>query len=136
MKKSRFVILPLIIGAFLLYLFYGDDYQVVEETDAAEHLTVDRYTAELQNSPEIQGYKRFTDEEEKTIVVLSLGSDNQGKGIDVAGVVNDEEGTVITVEFTEEETGKDNPYIIISLDSVTDPLFVQTEGGLFFEEIE
>ena len=134
--KGSFIILPVIFTGLIALGIFGNSYWVLENTRATEVFTIDQYVIQLQESPDIQGFKRFTVDEENKMIVLSLGEDNQGKGIEVMEVDQDE-STTITVKLIEKTAiTEDNPYILIGLHEIKDPIIVKTEGGLFFDELD
>ncbi|MCV0023635.1 hypothetical protein ACWH4V_20355 [Bacillus mojavensis] len=86
----------------------------------------------LQTHDEVKGYQVFTISEGKKMVVVSLGSSEKDKKLEVSVVKFSPKETIVTVKRKPvSEENEKNPYILIGLDKID-----QDESGDRFEETD
>lgn len=91
----------------------------------------------LQMHDDVKGYQVFTISEGKKMVVVSLGSSEKDKKLEVSDVKFSPKETIVTVKRKPAPTANEkNPYILIGLDKIEGDLIVQDETGDRFEETD
>ncbi|MCO4852433.1 hypothetical protein [Bacillus vallismortis] len=95
------------------------------------------YANYLQMHEDVKGYQVFTISEGKKMVVVSLGSREKDKKLEVSGVKFSPKETIVTVKRkTTPKANEKNPYILIGLDKIEGDFIVQDESGDRFEETD
>lgn len=95
------------------------------------------YANYLQMHDDVKGYQVFTISEGKKMVVVSLGSSEKDKKLEVSDVKYSPKETTVTVErIPASKANEKNPYILIGLDKIEGDLIVQDETGDRFEETD
>lgn len=93
------------------------------------------YANYLQMHDDVKGYQVFTVLEGRKMVIVSLGSSEKDKKLEVSGVKYSPKETVVTVKRKPAPTANEkNPYILIGLDKIEGDLIVQDETRDRFEE--
>ncbi|MGW8262263.1 hypothetical protein ACWHAR_19865 [Bacillus sp. LR--39] len=86
---------------------------------------------------DVKGYQVFTISEGKKMVVVSLGSSENEKQLEVSDVNFSPKETIVTVKRKPAPTANEkNPYILIGLDKIEGEFIVQDEKGNRFEETD
>lgn len=108
------------------------------EKDRLDEVTViNIYVNDLQMHDDVKGYQVFTISEGKKMVVVSLGSSEKEKKLEVSDVKYSPKETVVTVKRKPVPNANEkNPYIMIGLDKIEGDLIVQDESGNRFEETD
>ncbi|NLS41513.1 hypothetical protein EYH65_14325 [Bacillus subtilis] len=95
------------------------------------------YANYLQMHDDVKGYQVFTISEGKKMVVVSLGSSENEKQLEVSDVKFLPKETTVTVKRKPAPTANEkNPYILIGLDKIEGEFIVQDETGSRFEETD
>ncbi|MGD1415578.1 hypothetical protein [Bacillus sp. X2(2017)] len=95
------------------------------------------YANYLQMHDEVKGYQVFTISEGKKMVVVSLGSSEKDKKLEVSDVKYSPKETTVTVErIPASKANEKNPYILIGLDKIEGEFIVQDEKGNRFKETD
>ncbi|KIN26637.1 hypothetical protein B4072_4192 [Bacillus subtilis] len=95
------------------------------------------YANYLQIHDDVKGYQVFTISEGKKMVVVSLGSSENEKQLEVSDVNFSPKETIVTVKRKPAPTANEkNPYILIGLDKIEGEFIVQDEKGNRFEETD
>ncbi|TDY59336.1 LOW QUALITY PROTEIN: hypothetical protein BJ795_0949 [Bacillus subtilis] len=85
----------------------------------------------------VKGYQVFTILEGRKMVIVSLGSSEKDKKLEVSDVKFSPKETIVTVKRKPAPTANEkNPYILIGLDKIEGDLIVQDETGDRFEETD
>ncbi|WP_286059206.1 hypothetical protein [Bacillus mojavensis] len=126
-----FVIMLLLAGC-------QSSYWVLEKDRIDEGSSeLELYANYLQTHDEVKGYQVFTISEGKKMVVVSLGSSEKDKKLEVSDVKYSPKETIVTVKRKPApEENEKNPYILIGLDKIEGDLIVQDESGDRFEETD
>ncbi|PJH93203.1 hypothetical protein [Bacillus sp. SN1] len=125
-----FVIMLLLAGC-------QPSYWVLEKDRLDEVTDIKMYVNDLQMHDDVKGYQVFTISEGKKMVVVSLGSSEKEKKLEVSGVKYSPKETIVTVKRKPApKANEKNPYILIGLDKIEEALIVQDEKGNRFEEID
>jgi hypothetical protein len=113
-------------------------YWVLEKDRIGEGSSeLELYANYLQTHDEVKGYQVFTISEGKKMVVVSLGSSENDKKLDVSDVKFSPKETIVTVKRKPApEENEKSPYILIGLDKIEGDLIVQDESGDRFEETD
>ncbi|TXF69777.1 hypothetical protein FUA19_16570 [Bacillus subtilis] len=112
-------------------------YWVLEKDRLDEVTDIKMYVNDLQMHDDVKGYQVFTISEGKKMVVVSLGSSEKDKKLEVSGVKYSPKETIVTVKRKPAPTANEkNPYILIGLDKIEGDLIVQDETGGHFEETD
>ncbi|MCI3986390.1 hypothetical protein MMJ63_16135 [Bacillus vallismortis] len=111
-------------------------YWVLEKDRIGEgNPDLDIYANYLQMHDDVKGYQVFTISEGKKMVVVSLGSREKDKKLEVSGVKFLPKETIVTVKRKPApKANEKNPYILIGLDKIEGDFIVQDESGDRFEE--
>ncbi|CAN2251719.1 putative lipoprotein (fragment) [Bacillus subtilis] len=84
-----------------------------------------------------KGYQVFTILEVRKMVIVSLGSSEKDKKLEVSDVKYSPKETTVTVKrIPASKANEKNPYILIGLDKIEEDLIVQDESGDRFEETD
>lgn len=95
------------------------------------------YANHLQMHADVKGYQVFTISEGKKMAVVSLGSSENEKQLEVSDVKFSSKKTVVTVKRKPaSKANETNPYILIGLDKIEGEFIVQDEMGNRFEETD
>ncbi|MBJ3764769.1 hypothetical protein ACIGLI_04925 [Bacillus subtilis] len=95
------------------------------------------YANYLQIHDDVKGYQVFTISEGKKMVVVSLGSSENEKQLEVSDVKFSPKETIVTVKRKPAPKATEkNPYILIGLDKIEEDFIVQDETGSRFEETD
>ncbi|UTL72685.1 hypothetical protein [Bacillus halotolerans] len=95
------------------------------------------YAKHLQMHDDVKGYQVFTISEGKKMAVVSLGSSENEKQLEVSDVKFSSKETVVTVKRKPApKANEKNPFILIGLDKIEGDLIVQDESGDRFEETD
>ncbi|MDM5303914.1 hypothetical protein QUF44_20470 [Bacillus subtilis] len=95
------------------------------------------YANYLQMHDDVKGYQVFTISEGKKMVVVSLGSREKDKKLEVSGVKFSPKETIVTVKRKPAtKANEKNPYILIGLDKIEGDFIVQDESGDRFKETD
>ncbi|MEK4216683.1 hypothetical protein NYE57_00980 [Bacillus sp. FSL L8-0222] len=126
-----FVIMLLLAGC-------QPSYWVLEKDRIGEGSSeLELYANYLQTHDDVKGYQVFTISEGKKMVVVSLGSSEKDKKLEVSDVKYSPKETIVTVKRKPApEENEKNPYILIGLDKIEGDLIVQDKSGDRFEETE
>ncbi|QQF63134.1 hypothetical protein I9X38_01970 [Bacillus mojavensis] len=126
-----FVIMLLLAGC-------QSSYWVLEKDRIGEGGSeLELYANYLQMHEDVKGYQVFTISEGKKMVVVSLGSSENDKKLDVSDVKYSPTETIVTVKREPApKANEKNPYILIGLDKIEGDLIVQDESGDRFEETD
>lgn len=115
-------------------------YWVLEKNRINEDKDVKEYVSYLQKNKDIRGYKEFTVSEGMKMVVVSLGSSEQGHQLDVADVKNSNGDTKLTVDVRKNKSNSSNeknPYIMIGLNyKENHKLIVKDQNGTNFKKVD
>ncbi|CAN2249387.1 hypothetical protein [Bacillus vallismortis] len=112
-------------------------YWVLEKDRLDEVTDIKMYVNNLQMHDDVKGYQVFTISEGKKMVVVSLGSREKDKKLEVSGVKFSPKETIVTVKRKPAPTANEkNPYILIGLDKIEGEFIVQDESGDRFEETD
>ncbi|PSA98031.1 hypothetical protein [Bacillus halotolerans] len=124
-----FVIMLLLAGC-------QSSYWVLEKDRIGEgNSELELYANYLQTHDDVKGYQVFTISEGKKMVVVSLGSSEKDKKLEVSDVKFSPKETIVTVKRKPApEENEKNPYILIGLDKIEGDLIVQDDSGDRFEE--
>lgn len=121
----------------LLLAGYQPSYWVLEKDRLDEVTDIKIYANDLQTHDDVKGYQVFTISEGKKMVVVSLGSSEKDKKLEVSGVKYSPKETIVTVKRKPApKANEKNPYILIGLDKIEGGLIVQDESGNRFEETD
>ncbi|RPK03246.1 hypothetical protein BSBH6_02720 [Bacillus subtilis] len=126
-----FVIMLLLAGC-------QPSYWVLEKDRIGEGSSdLEIYANYLQMHADVKGYQVFTISEGKKMVVVSLGSSENEKQLEVSDVKFSSKETVVTVKRKPaSKANETNPYILIGLDKIEGEFIVQDEMGNRFEETD
>ncbi|WP_434813541.1 hypothetical protein ACRV5I_11225 [Bacillus halotolerans] len=126
-----FVIMLLLAGC-------QSSYWVLEKDRIGEGSSeLELYANYLQTHDDVKGYQVFTISEGKKMVVVSLGSSEKDKKLEVSDVKYSPKETIVIVKRKPApEENEKNPYILIGLDKIEGDLIVQDESGDRFEETD
>ncbi|MCC2527412.1 hypothetical protein LKL24_08295 [Bacillus halotolerans] len=125
-----FVIMLLLAG-------WQPSYWVLEKDRLDEVTDIKIYVNDLQMHDDVKGYQVFTISEGKKMVVVSLGSSEKDKKLEVLDVKFTPKETIVTVKRKHaSKANETNPYILIGLDKIEGDLIVQDESGDRFEETD
>ncbi|MBK4205161.1 hypothetical protein EGI09_14710 [Bacillus subtilis] len=125
-----FVIMLLLAGC-------QPSYWVLEKDRLDEVTDIKIYVNDLQMHDDVKGYQVFTISEGKKMVVVSLGSSDKDKKLEVSDVKYSPKETIVTVKRKPAPTANEkNPYILIGLDKIKGEFIVQDEMGSRFEETD
>lgn len=126
-----FVIMLLLAGC-------QPSYWVLEKDRISEGGSeLELYANYLQMHDDVKGYQVFTISEGKKMVVVSLGSSENDKQLEVSDVKFSSKETVVTVtRKPAPKANEKNPYILIGLDKIEGEFIVQDETGNRFEETD
>ncbi|WP_185184137.1 hypothetical protein [Bacillus subtilis] len=95
------------------------------------------YATYLQMHDDVKGYQVFTISEGRKMVIVSLGSSEKDKKLEVSDVKFSPKETIVTVKRkTAPTVNEKNPYILIGLDKIAGEFIVQNETGNRFEETD
>ncbi|MCY8454152.1 hypothetical protein MOC98_14965 [Bacillus spizizenii] len=95
------------------------------------------YANYLQMHDDVKGYQAFTISEGKKMAVVSLGSREKDKKLEVSGVKFSPKETIATVtRKPAPKANEKNPYILIGLDKIEGEFIVQDEMGSRFDETD
>ncbi|CUB20259.1 hypothetical protein BN2127_JRS7_00471 [Bacillus subtilis] len=95
------------------------------------------YANYLQMHDDVKGYQVFTVLEGRKMVIVSLGSSEKDKKLEVSGVKYSPKETIVTVKRKPaSKANEKNPYILIGLDKIEEEFIVQDEMGSRFEETD
>lgn len=113
-------------------------YWVLEKKRIGEGSSeLELYANYLQTHDDVKGYQVFTISEGKKMVVVSLGSSEKDKKLDVSDVKYSPKETIVSMKRKPApEANEKNPYILIGLDKIEGNLIVQNESGDRFEETD
>ncbi|NTU25623.1 hypothetical protein HPX95_05460 [Bacillus tequilensis] len=125
-----FVIMLLLAGC-------QPSYWVLEKDRLDEVTDIKMYVNDLQMHDDVKGYQIFTISEGKKMVVVSLGSSENDKQLEVSDVKFSSKETVVTVKRKPApKANEKNPHILIGLDKIEGEFIVQDELGNRFEETD
>lgn len=125
-----FVIMLLLAGC-------QSSYWVLEKDRIDEVPDIKSYVKDLKMHDDVKGYQVFTISEGKKMVVVSLGSSDKAKKLEVSDVKFSPKETIVTVtRKPAPKANEKNPYILIGLDKIEGDLIVQDETGDRFEETD
>ncbi|MGR0119364.1 hypothetical protein [Bacillus mojavensis] len=125
-----FVIMLLLAGC-------QSSYWVLEKDRLDEVTDIKIYVNDLQMHDDVKGYQVFTISEGKKMVVVSLGSSEKDKKLEVLDVKFTPKETIVTVKRKHaSKANETNPYILIGLDKIEGDLIVQDESRDRFEETD
>ncbi|MDU0156058.1 hypothetical protein [Bacillus cabrialesii] len=126
-----FVIMLLLAGC-------QPSYWVLEKERIGEGSSdLEIYANYLQMHADVKGYQVFTISEGKKMAVVSLGSSENEKQLEVSDVKFSSKETVVTVKRKPaSKANETNPYILIGLDKIEGEFIVQDEMGNRFEETD
>lgn len=124
-----FVIMLLLAGC-------QSSYWVLEKERIGEGSSeLELYANYLQTHDDVKGYQVFTVLEGRKMVIVSLGSSEKDKKLEVSGVKYSPKETVVTVKRKPApKANEKNSYILIGLDKIEGDLIVQDETRDRFEE--
>ncbi|MGW8459276.1 hypothetical protein ACWBUX_10070 [Bacillus atrophaeus] len=133
--KLRWVWLFVIM---LLLAACQPSYWVLEKDRIGEGSSeLELYANYLQTHENVIGYQVFTISEGKKMVVVSLGSSEKEKKLEVSDVKYSPKETIVTVKRkSASKANEKNPYILIGLDKIEGDFIVQDENGDRFEETD
>ncbi|AEP88989.1 hypothetical protein [Bacillus spizizenii] len=95
------------------------------------------YANYLQMHDDVKGYQVFTVLEGRKMVIVSLGSSEKDKKLEVSGVKYSPKETIVTVKRKPaSKANEKNPYILIGLDKIEEEFIVQDETGNRFKETD
>lgn len=95
------------------------------------------YANYLQMHDDVKGYQVFTILEGRKMVIVSLGSREKDKKLEVSDVKYSHKETIVTVQRKPaSKANETNPYILIGLDKIEGNFIVQDETGNRFEETD
>ncbi|PAC84156.1 hypothetical protein CHH85_00495 [Bacillus subtilis] len=125
-----FVIMLLLAGC-------QPSYWVLEKDRLDEVTDIKMYVNDLQMHDDVKGYQVFTISEGRKMVIVSLGSSEKDKKLEVSDVKFSPKETIVTVKRKPAPTANEkNPYILIGLDKIEGEFIVQDEMGNRFEETD
>lgn len=125
-----FVIMLLLAGC-------QPSYWVLEKDRLDEVTDIKMYVNDLQMHDDVKGYQVFTILEGRKMVIVSLGSSEKDKKLEVSDVKFSPKETIVTVKRKPAPTANEkNPYILIGLDKIEGEFIVQDEMGNRFEETD
>lgn len=126
-----FVIMLLLVGC-------QPSYWVLEKDRIGEGSPdLEIYANYLQIHDDVKGYQVFTILEGRKMVIVSLGSSEKDKKLEVSDVKFSSKETIVTVKRKPAPTANEkNPYILIGLDKIEGEFIVQDEKGNRFEETD
>ncbi|KIO57285.1 MULTISPECIES: hypothetical protein [Bacillus] len=126
-----FVIILLLVGC-------KPSYWVLEKDRIGEGSPdLEIYATYLQMHDDVKGYQVFTISEGRKMVIVSLGSSEKDKKLEVSDVKFSPKETIVTVKRNTAPTvNEKNPYILIGLDKIAGEFIVQDETGNRFEETD
>ncbi|CCU56910.1 hypothetical protein [Bacillus subtilis] len=125
-----FVIMLLLAGC-------QPSYWVLEKDRLDEVTDIKMYVNDLQMHDDVKGYQVFTILEGRKMVIVSLGSSEKDKKLEVSDVKFSPKETIVTVKRKPAPTANEkNPYILIGLDKIEGEFIVQDETGNRFEETD
>lgn len=123
-----FVIMLLLAGC-------QPSYWVLEKDWIGEgSLELELYANDLQTHDDVKGYQVFTILEGRKMVIVSLGSSEKEKKLEVSGVKYSPKETIKRKPAP--KANEKNPYILIGMDKIEGDLIVQDESGDRFEETD
>ncbi|WP_316273868.1 hypothetical protein [Bacillus halotolerans] len=124
----------------IMFLLAGcqSSYWVLEKDRIGEGGSeLELYANYLQMHEDVKGYQVFTILEGRKMVIVSLGSSEKEKKLEVSDVKFSPTETIVTVKRKPALKAKEkNPYILIGLDKIEGDLIVQDESGDRFEETD
>ncbi|WP_338443551.1 hypothetical protein V5F86_20475 [Bacillus spizizenii] len=126
-----FVIMLLLAGC-------QSSYWVLEKERIGEGGSeLELYANYLQMHDDVKGYQVFTISEGKKMVVVSLGSSEKDKKLEVSDVKFSPKETIVSMKRKPApEANEKKLYILIGLDKIEGDLIVQDESGDRFEETD
>ncbi|MBT9248269.1 hypothetical protein [Bacillus halotolerans] len=126
-----FVIMLLLAGC-------QSSYWVLEKDRIGEGSSeLELYANYLQTHDDVKGYQVFTILEGRKMVIVSLGSSEKEKKLEVSDVKYSPTETIVTVKRKPApKANEKNPFILIGLDKIEGDLIVQDESGDRFEETD
>ncbi|MDQ4710993.1 hypothetical protein [Bacillus subtilis] len=125
-----FVIMLLLAGC-------QPSYWMLEKDRLDEVTDIKMYVNDLQMHDDVKGYQVFTILEGRKMVIVSLGSSEKDKKLEVSDVKFSPKETIVTVKRKPAPTANEkNPYILIGLDKIEGEFIVQDEMGNRFEETD
>lgn len=126
-----FVIMLLLAGC-------QSSYWVLEKERIGEGSSeLELYANYLQTHDDVKGYQVFTILEGRKMVIVSLGSSEKEKKLEVSDVKYTPKETIVTVKRKPApKANEKNPYILIGLDKIKGEFIVQDEMGSRFEETD
>ncbi|NCT22911.1 hypothetical protein GWR57_02445 [Bacillus subtilis subsp. subtilis] len=126
-----FVIILLLVGC-------KPSYWVLEKDRIGEGSPdLEIYATYLQMHDDVKGYQVFTISEGRKMVIVSLGSSEKDKKLEVSDVKFSPKETIVTVKRNTAPTvNEKKPYILIGLDKIEGEFIVQDEMGNRFEETD
>ncbi|MBL6009079.1 hypothetical protein JNA71_11755 [Bacillus halotolerans] len=126
-----FVIMLLLAGC-------QPSYWVLEKDRIGEDSSeLELYANYLQTHDNVKGYQVFTISEGKKMVVVSLGSSEKDKKLEVSDVKFSPKKTIVSMKRKPApKANEKNPYILIGLDKIEGDLIVQDKTGDRFEETD
>ncbi|OBA03404.1 hypothetical protein A9D36_12180 [Bacillus subtilis] len=128
------------VWLFVIMLLLGGcqpSYWVLEKDRLDEVTDIKMYVNDLQMHDDVKGYQVFTVSEGKKMVVVSLGSNENEKQLEVSDVKYSHKETIVTVQRKPaSKANETNPYILIGLDKIEGNFIVQDETGNRFEETD
>ncbi|MEG7381561.1 hypothetical protein V5785_20050 [Bacillus subtilis] len=130
--------LVLLFVIMLLLAGCQSSYWVLEKDRIGEGSSeLELYANYLQTHDDVKGYQVFTILEGKKMVVVSLGSREKDKKLEVSGVKFSPKETIVTVtRKPAPKANEKNPCILIGLDKIKGDLILQDESGERFEETD
>ncbi|MCG8396103.1 hypothetical protein LWS67_05715 [Bacillus atrophaeus] len=133
--RFRWVLLFVIM---LLLAGCQSSYWVLEKDRIGEGSSeLELYANYLQTHDDVKGYQVFTILEGRKMVIVSLGSSEKEKKLEVSDVKYSPKETIVTVKRkSASKANEKNPYILIGLDKIDGDLIVQDESGDRFEETD
>lgn len=113
-------------------------YWVLEKERIGEGSSeLELYANYLQTHDDVKGYQVFTILEGRKMVIVSLGSSEKEKKLEVSDVKYTPKETIVTVKRKPTpKANEKNPYILIGLDKIKGEFIVQDEMGSRFEETD
>ncbi|MCY8186994.1 hypothetical protein MOC46_04750 [Bacillus spizizenii] len=126
-----FVIMLLLAGC-------QSSYWVLEKERIGEGSSeLELYANYLQTHDDVKGYQVFTILEGRKMVIVSLGSSEKEKKLEVSDVKYTPKETIVTVKRKPApKANEKNPYILIGLDKIEGEFIVQDEMGSRFDETD
>ncbi|MCY7830610.1 hypothetical protein MOD54_08550 [Bacillus spizizenii] len=133
--RSRWIWLFVIM---LLLAGCQSSYWVLEKERIGESSSeLELYANYLQTHDDVKGYQGFTILEGRKMVIVSLGSSEKEKKLEVSDVKYTPKETIVTVKRKPApKANEKNPYILIGLDKIEGEFIVQDEMGSRFDETD